>query len=466
MTARVVRWKTSPVLPLPRPLTPRSPSPYPQTGATPEVRAAPTSAYQRQAGSLDDVVVVSACRTPLCRSRRGGFKDTPVEDLITPVLKETLKRTGVEPEAVGDIVFGSVMGPSSQRANELRIAMLLAGFPHSVPVHTVNRQCSSGLQAIASVAAAIRAGYYTVGIAGGVETMTKNPMSWDGAVNPKVTSCQEAADCLLPMGITSENVTAKYGLTREDQDTFAAASHRKAFAARAAGKFKDEIVPVETVLKGEDGTERRVVISEDDGIRGDVTAASLGKLKPAFKKGGLTTAGSSSQTTDGASAVMLMTRREALRRGLPVELVFRSFAVAGVPPAIMGVGPVAAIPPALKAAGLTTDDIDVYEINEAFASQALYSVRTLGLDADKVNPNGGAIALGHPLGCTGSRQTATLLYELKRRGKAGRFGVVSMCIGSGMGAAAVFERDNADDEIRAARPAANPAAGLSRQVDL
>ncbi|KAL6766467.1 KAT1 [Auxenochlorella protothecoides x Auxenochlorella symbiontica] len=432
---------------------------------TPEVAPQPTSAesHDRRAGDLDDVVIVSACRTALCRARRGGFKDTPVDDLIAAVLKDTLRRTGIEPEAVGDIVFGSVMGPSSQRANELRMAMLFAGFPHSVPVHTLNRQCSSGLQAMASVAASIKAGYYTMAIAGGVEHMTSNPMNWEGTVNPRVATCQEAADCLIPMGITSENVSAQFGMTRAEQDAFALRSHRLAAAARAAGKFKNEIVPVETVLKDANGEERRVTISEDDGIRPEVTLATLAALKPAFKKGGSTTAGSSSQTTDGAAAVLMMTRREARRRGLPVLAIFRSFAAVGVPPAIMGIGPVAAIPEAVRRAGLGLDDVDVFEINEAFASQALYTVKKLGLDLERVNPNGGAIALGHPLGCTGARQAATLINEMQRRGKAARFGVISMCIGSGMGAAAVLERDFSDDAERSARPATGVHAGLSRQ---
>jgi acetyl-CoA acyltransferase 1 len=288
----------------------------------------------------------------------------------------------VEPAAVGDVVMGSVLGPSSQRANECRMAMFYAGFPESVPVHTVNRQCSSGLQAIASVAAAIKAGYYDIGIAGGVESMSTNPMAWEGGVNPRVAENQCAADCLLPMGVTSENVAARFGVDRETQDRFAVASHKKAAAARAAGKFKDEIVAVSTVVKDpKTSEERRVVISEDDGIRPGTTMQTLKKLSTVFKKdGGSTTAGNASQVTDGASACMLMTRREARRRGLPVLLVFRSFAAVGVPPAIMGIGPAAAIPAAVKAAGLALDDIDVYEINEAFASQAKYSVDHLGID--------------------------------------------------------------------------------------
>ena len=426
--------------------------------------AGDSAAYERSSGSLDDVVIVTACRTPLCKARRGGLKDTPPDDLVAAVLKETLRRSGIEPEAVGDIVMGSVLGASSQRANECRMAMFYAGFPDTVPIQTVNRQCSSGLQAIASVAAAIKAGMYTIGIAGGVESMSTNPMAWEGGVNPRVAESPCAADCLLPMGVTSENVAAKYNIGRDVQDAFAAKSHAKAAAAQAAGKFKDEIVPVPTVLKDpKTGEERRVVIDADDGIRAGTTAASLGALRPAFKKGGTTTAGNSSQITDGAAACLLMTRREALRRVLPVLLVFKSFSAVGVPPAIMGVGPAVAIPAAVLAAGLTLDDIDVFEINEAFASQAKYSVDHLGIDEAKVNPNGGAIALGHPLGATGARQTAALAYELKRRGRAARFGVVSMCIGSGMGAAAVFERGDVVDAYANVRTG-QLSAGLSRDA--
>jgi len=444
-----------------------APTPVNREAVLNSTSAGDFAAYQRKTVDLDDVVIVSACRTPLCRARKGGLRDTPADDLVATVLKETIARTGVEPEAVGDVVMGSVLGPSSQRANECRMAMFYAGFPESVPVHTVNRQCSSGLQAIASVASAIKAGYYTIGIAGGVETMTANPMNWEGGVNPKVAENQCAADCLLPMGITSENVSARFGVDRMTQDTFSARSHAKAAAARAAGKFRDEIVPVHTILRDpKTEEEKKVVISEDDGIRPGTTAAMLGKLRPVFKKGGTTTAGNSSQVTDGAAAVMLMTRREAIRRGLPVLLVFRSFAAVGVPPAIMGVGPAAAIPPAVEAAGLTLDDIDVFEINEAFASQAKYSVDHLGIDEEKVNPNGGAIAIGHPLGCTGARQTATLAYELLRRGKNARFGVVSMCIGSGMGAAAVFERGSEAEANVNARPNPSLACGLSKDAVL
>jgi len=304
------------------------------------------------------------------QARRGGLRDTDAIDLLATVYKATLDRTGVEPQSIGDIVVGSVLGPSSQRANEARIAMFIAGIPESVPVRTVNRQCSSGLQAIADVAAAIRAGFYTIGLAAGVETMSAHPMSWEGGVNPKIEQFPKAQGCLMPMGVTSENVAARFGVDRRTQDAFAAASHRKAAAAQAAGKFKAEIVPVATKLRDpKSGDERAVVIDADDGIRADATAESLSALKTVFKRDGTTTAGNSSQVTDGAAAVLLMTRREALRRRIPVLGVFRSFAAVGVDPSVMGVGPAVAIPAAVKMAGLALDDIDVFEINEAFASQ-------------------------------------------------------------------------------------------------
>eukprot|EP00892_Ulva_mutabilis_P000154 jgi/Ulvmu1/10139/UM006_0093.1 len=408
--------------------------------------AGDSAAYARQAPGLDDVVVVSSLRTATCKARRGGLASTPPDDMLATLFKSTFAKTGVDPKDVGDVVIGSVLGPSSQRANECRIAMFLAGMPETVPVHTVNRQCSSGLQAIASVAASIKAGYYTIGLAGGVETMSSNPMKWEGGVNPAIEMSKQAQSCMLPMGITSENVAAKFGLSRTEQDAFAASSHNKAAAAAKAGKFKDEIVPVHTKVTDPKTKETRpIVVDADDGIRAGTTVDSLARLKPAFKASGSTTAGNSSQVSDGAAVTLLMTRREAQRRGLPVLGVFRSFAAVGVDPAIMGVGPAVAIPEAVRRAGLTLDDIDVYEINEAFASQALYCVRELGIDPGKVNPNGGAIALGHALGCTGSRMTATLLHEMKRRGRGARFGIVSMCIGSGMGAAAVYEvGDQAD----------------------
>jgi len=259
-----------------------------------------------------------------------------------------------------------------------------------------------------------------------------------GKLNANLMSNKQAADCLIPMGITSENVAAQNGITREYQDAFAAESQNRAAKAQAAGLFKDEILPVTVTVKNEDGTTKTVVVDKDDGIR-STTLEQLTKLKPAFKKDGSTTAGNSSQVSDGAAAVLLMTRAEANKRGLKILGKFHSFAVVGVPPNVMGIGPAFAIPPAVSKAGLTLNDIDVFEINEAFASQATYSVNRLGLSFDKVNPNGGAIALGHPLGCTGARQVSTLLYQLHRTKQ--RYGVTSMCIGTGMGAAGVFEAE-------------------------
>lgn len=410
--------------------------------------AGDSASYERRLSAMDDVVIVSALRTPMTKARRGGLKDTDAIDLLATVFKAVLEQTRVEPEAIGDIVIGSVLGASSQRANECRIASFFAGIPEIVPVRTVNRQCSSGLQAIADVAAAIKAGFYTIGLAGGVETMSLNPMAWEGGVNPRVENFPGAQGCMMPMGVTSENVAAAFNISRKVQDEFAVKSHKKAAAAQKSGKFKEEIVPVYTKVKDpKTGAEQAVVVSEDDGIRGDATYESLSQLKAVFKKNGTTTAGNSSQVTDGAAAVLLMTRREAVRRGLPILGIFRSFAAVGVDPAVMGVGPAYAIPEAVKRAGLTIDDIDVFELNEAFASQATYCINKLGLDEAKVNPNGGAIALGHPLGCTGARCTAGVLHEMRRRGKAARFGVVSMCIGSGMGAAAVFEQGGEVDNL-------------------
>ncbi|KAH7290384.1 hypothetical protein KP509_30G046000 [Ceratopteris richardii] len=418
--------------------------------------AGDSAAYERATDYNDDVVIVAAYRTPICKSKRGGFKDTYADDLLAPVLKAVVERTGLDPAEVGDIVVGTVLAPGSQRANECRMAAFYAGFPESVPVRTVNRQCSSGLQAVADVVAAIKAGYYDIGIGAGLESMTANPMAWEGSVNPKVETLQKVQDCLLPMGVTSENVAERYNVTRRAQDEAAVTSHARAAAATAQGKFKDEIIPVETKLVDpKSGEEKPVVISVDDGIRPGTTLASLSKLKPVFKKNGSTTAGNSSQVSDGAGAVLLMKRGVALKKNLPILGVFRSFAAVGVDPAVMGIGPAVAIPAAVKAAGLEISDIDLFEINEAFASQYTYCLQKLGLDPEKVNVNGGAIALGHPLGATGARATATLLHEMKRRGKDCRFGVVSMCIGTGMGAAAVYERGSIVDPLSNVRPIQN-----------
>jgi len=390
--------------------------------------------------SDDDVVVVSALRTPITRAKKGGFREMQPDALLAAVLKTTMERTKVEPGAIGDIVVGNVL-QGGAGAMTSRMAQFIAGIPTEVPLNAINRQCSSGLQAVANVAAGIQSGMYDVGIGAGVESMSINNMM-DVApkeINPQVFESEEAQNCMLSMGITSENVAEKYGITREMQDTLAMQSHKKAAAAQKQGLFDAEIIPVEATVTDKDGEEKTVTVSADDGIRPSTTMESLAKLKPAFQEDGTTTAGTSSQVSDGAAAVLLARRSYAKKAGLPIIGKFVSFDCSGVPPEVMGIGPAVAIPKALKKAGLTMDDVDIFEINEAFASQATMCVNTLGVPAEKLNPKGGAIALGHPLGCTGARQVGTLLHELRRTGK--KYGVVSMCIGTGMGAAAVFKAE-------------------------
>ncbi|KAF9995385.1 3-ketoacyl-CoA thiolase with broad chain length specificity, partial [Entomortierella chlamydospora] len=306
-----------------------------------------------------------------------------------------------------------------------RMAALYAGYPEKTSVYTTNRQCSSGLQAVVNIATHIQAGLIDIGIGAGPER-----------ISAKISEAsQAAADCQLPMGITSENVAKDFGIDRKRQDAFSALSFQKAAKAQKEGKFVSEIVPVKTTIQDpKTGAIQEIVVSKDDGIREGVTEESLSKLKPAFD--GLTTAGSASQVSDGAAAVLLMKRKTAHRLGLPILAKYVASAVVGVPPRIMGVGPLYAIPAVCKKAGIEVKDVDVFELNEAFASQAVYVIEELGLDPNKVNPLGGAIALGHPLGCTGARQIATLLPELKRQNK--RIGLTTMCIGTGMGMAAIW----------------------------
>jgi acetyl-CoA acyltransferase 1 len=400
--------------------------------------AAHLKPHAASAKSDDDIVVVSAIRTPITRARKGGFRDTQPDALLAAVLAETVKR---HPTAkVADIVVGNVL-QGGAGALTSRMAQLCAGISEDVPLMAINRQCSSGLQAFANVAGSISAGMYDFGIAAGVESMSKGNMM-DAApkeMNPAIFDCEAAQDCMIPMGITSENVAEKFNVSRESQDALAAASHNKAERAQANGWFKEEIIPVATIQIDKDGEEVEVTVSEDDGIRKGMKPEALSKLKPAFAEGGCTTAGNSSQTSDGAAAVLVARRSAAVAAGLPIIGKFKSFAVKGCPPDIMGIGPAVAIPAALQKAGMSIDDIDIFEVNEAFASQAVYCVDHLKIPRDKVNPKGGAIALGHPLGCTGARQISTLLHELRRTGK--KTGVISMCIGTGMGAAAVFEAE-------------------------
>ncbi|KAG1225874.1 hypothetical protein G6F35_003186 [Rhizopus arrhizus] len=363
--------------------------------------------------SPEDVVIVAALRTAITRARKGGFKDTLPEEMLAGVFKGLIEQTKIDPAIVNDIAVGNVLPPGGGATNA-RMAALYAGFPETSSVNTLNRQCSSGLQAVVQIATAIQAGLIEVGIGAGVESMTKNY----GAASLAPTSekiadnCPSAADCLLPMGITSENVAAEFKVTRAKQDEFAAASHRKAVEAQKNGLFAAEIVPLEAVVYDKDGNEKKVIVDRDDGVRPGTTPESLAKLKPVFDENGSTTAGNASQVSDGAAAVLLMKRKTAQKYGLPIIGKYITSAVVGVPPKIMGVGPAYAIPVAVERAGLKIEDVDIYEINEAFASQSVYSVEKLGIPFEKVNPKGGAIAFGHPLGCTGARQIATLLPEL------------------------------------------------------
>ncbi|MCY9592850.1 acetyl-CoA C-acyltransferase [Paenibacillus chitinolyticus] len=390
---------------------------------------------------MKEAVIVSIVRTPVGKAKKGSLAQTRAEDLGRIVLEEAVGRApGLRKEDVEDIIIGCAMPEGEQGLNFARTMALYAGFPAAVPAVTINRFCSSGLQSIAYAAERIMLGHADVIIAGGVESMSHVPMT-GFKLSPHPKLAVEMPEVYMGMGHTAENVAQRFGISREDQDAFAAESHRKAAAAIAAGRFKEEIVPVETSVRGVDAGGKRwekpVVLDTDEGVRADTTTGVLAKLRPSFALNGSVTAGNASQTSDGAAAAVLMSRERAEELGLKPLAAFRSFALAGVAPEIMGVGPVEAIPKALKQAGITRDQVDLYEINEAFASQCVHIIRELKLDEAKVNVNGGAIALGHPLGCTGTKLTATLVHELRRRG--GGYGVVSMCIGGGMGAAGVFE---------------------------
>ncbi|XP_006634258.1 3-ketoacyl-CoA thiolase, peroxisomal [Lepisosteus oculatus] len=387
--------------------------------------------------SPNDIVVVHGLRTAIGKAKRGAFKDTTPDELLNAVMTAVLRDVGLTPDKVGDVCVGNVLQPGAGAAMA-RVAQFLSGFPETVPVYTVNRMCSSGLQALFNVAGGIRNGSYDIGLACGVESMSLRSVGNPGDVSSRLVENEKARDCLIPMGITSENVAERFGISRQKQDAFALASQQRAARAQKQGLFTQEITPVTTNFVEDDGTQRIITVTQDDGIRPGTTLEGLAKLRPAFKEDGSTTAGNASQVSDGAAAVLVARRAKAEELGLPVLGVLRASAVVGVPPDVMGIGPAYAIPAALQKAGLTVKDVDIFEINEAFASQAVYCIEKLGIPMEKVNPNGGAIALGHPLGCTGARQVVTLLNELRRRGKRA-YGVVSMCIGTGMGAAAVFE---------------------------
>ena len=391
---------------------------------------------------MKEAVVVSAVRTAVGKAPRGILKDTRPDDIGALIIKEAVARVpGLKLEEIDDVVIGCAFPESDQGLNLGRVLAMRAGFPFTVPGQTVNRFCSSGLQAIATAAFEIMAGSAEVMIAGGVEFMSQVPiMGLTPSPNPYLVVHNPQA--YTSMGLTAENVAEKFGITREDQDRFALSSHQKAAKAIKEGKFKEEILPIPAKVREtkEDGSVivKEVIFDTDEGVRFDASLEGMASLKPVFKANGTVTAGNSSQTSDAAAAVILMSRERAEAMKLKPLGVFRSFAVAGVPPEIMGIGPAFAAPKALKKAGLTVKDIGLVELNEAFASQSLYVIRELGLNLDIVNVNGGAIAVGHPLGCTGAKLTTTLLYEMKRRNV--RYGLVTMCIGGGMGAAGVFER--------------------------
>ena len=385
---------------------------------------------------MREVAILSAVRTAIGRAPRGVFKNTRPDDLAALVSREALRRAEVEPTVIEDVVLGCAHPEAEQGLNVARQVGFLAGLPDSVPAMTINRFCSSGLQSTAIVADRIAAGSIDAGLAGGLESMSLIPMGGAKiALNPSVVEQFPAA--YIPMGNTAENVARQFGVSRGDQDAFALNSHKKAVAAQERGDFAAEILPVKTrVFDGE--IWRDITVDKDEGPRADTSLEKLAALKPVFDPTGTVTAGNSSPLNDGAAAVVLMGADTAKAAGKKPRAYFRAFAVAGVPPEIMGIGPVPAVRKLLAKAGLKIDQIDLFEINEAFASQAFYCVRELGLPVERVNVNGGAIALGHPLGATGARQIATALHELERR--KGRYAVISMCVGGGMGAAGLIER--------------------------
>ncbi|ADO73667.1 thiolase family protein [Stigmatella aurantiaca] len=383
------------------------------------------------------VVIASAVRTPFTRASKGEFKDTRPDTLAAHVIKEAVARVpGLKPSDVEDVILGCAMPEAEQGMNVARQASLLGGLPDTVPAMTINRFCSSGTQSIAQAAQAIQAGMIQVAVAGGTESMSMVPMGGNKvSANPEIM--EKYPEVYTSMGVTAENIASRYGVSREDADKFAAESQRRAATAREQGKFKEEILPISTTYFDEDGTAKQVTVTFDTILRPETTAEGLAKLRPAFNPKGVVTAGNASPLTDGAAAAVVMSEEKAKELGVKPLGYFLDFQVAGVPPDIMGIGPVPAVRKLLARNKLKVEDIDVFELNEAFAAQALYCLRELGIPLDKANPNGGAIALGHPLGVSGARMVGTLLYELKRRN--GRYGVVSMCIGGGMGAAALIE---------------------------
>jgi acetyl-CoA acyltransferase len=385
---------------------------------------------------MKEAVIVSTARTAVGRAKRGTLVTHRPDDMAATVIGEALRRAeGVEAERVEDVIMGCAFPEGEQGMNVARVALLRAGLPHTVPGQTVNRFCSSGLQTIALAAERIMAGFGTCIIAGGTESMSMVPMA-SNKFAPNPWMAENYPEVYMQMGLTAERVADEFGISREDQDEFGYQSHMKAIASQDAGKFVDEIVPLEVELVTVQGRET-ITFQADEGPRRDTSREALARLRPAFKPGGTVTAGNSSQMSDGAAAVMVMEREVAEALGLKPLVRFIGYAVAGVRPDVMGIGPVEAIPKVLKLTGLNLSDIDVIELNEAFAAQSLAIIRELGLDQEITNVNGGAIALGHPLGCTGAKLTVQIIHEMIREGH--RYGLVSMCIGGGMGAAGILE---------------------------
>jgi len=383
--------------------------------------------------SANDAVIVSAVRSAVGRGKKdGSLANVHPVDLSAEVLTAAVSRAGVAPGDVDDVIWGCAMPEASQGLNMARLSVLRAGFPVEVPATTVNRFCSSGLQTIAMGAQAIMSGMAETVIAGGIEMMSQVPMSgYHTRLNPAIT------ESYIGMGFTAERVAERWKVSRADQDAWALGSHEKAARAWQAGRFSDQIVPIEAERVNGNGTAERAAFARDELVRADTTAEKLAKLQPAFKAGGTVTAGNASPYSDGAAALVLMKRAKAEALGLRPLARFVTFAAAGVEPDVMGVGPIKAVPKALRLAGMSLADMDLIEFNEAFASQILASMRELGMPEDRVNVNGGAIALGHPLGATGAKLTTQLIHELQRRG--GGRGLVTMCVGGGMGAAGIFE---------------------------
>jgi acetyl-CoA acyltransferase len=391
---------------------------------------------------MREAVIVSAVRTAVGKAPKGTLRNTRPDEMGAAVIGEALKRAeGLDKSEVEDVIMGCAMPEAEQGMNVARAAAIRAGLPVETSAMTINRFCSAGLQSIVIAADRIRTGGADMIVAGGLETMSMIPMGGH-TIRPNPYLVEHYPDFYLNMGLATENVARKYEVTREEQDEFALRSHRRAAAAQDAGKFEDEIVPLAVTFEelNEKGkkTTRQVAFDRDEGVRRDTSEESLAKLKPAFHVEGTITAGNASQMSDGAAAAVVMSDERAKALGLKPLARFVAYATAGCPPEEMGIGPVHAIPKVLRVAGLKLEDIDLIELNEAFAAQSLAVIRTLGLDPDRVNVNGGAIALGHPLGCTGAKLTATVLRELERRG--GRYGMVTMCVGGGMGAAGIFER--------------------------